>query len=147
MLTKLRQLHAEMFEALAASEALTRGPVPDRQELAKVRWNLTRAGINLRLFQEVEICPLLLRMLPAEDAAAVRDIRDSGRELRNAASEHIVAWPIDRAACEWASFCEDSRLLRQNLRRHVGIEMAVLYPMLLRCDDISDGDAPQSMVA
>ena len=130
MLTRLRQLHGEMFDALADSEAISSGRVPDRETLARVRWNLTRAGINLRRFQEEEVFPLLFRRLGGEKAADVRDVRETAVQLRTIAGAHITLWPIDRVACEWEGYAEDAAALRRAIRGQVAAEQASLYPLL-----------------
>ena len=130
MLVRLRQLHVEMFEALAESEALAQGQVPGREMLARVRWNLTRAGKNLRRFNEDEVYPSLLALLSTEKAETVRQLGREGRALRVLAAEHIEAWPIGRVACEWDGYGRASASLRGDIRRHVAAEQAMLYPLL-----------------
>lgn len=130
MLAKLTRLHAELFGALAELEFLTRNEAPDRGLLTEVRWNLTRASIERTRFLEDQVYPLLLGILPPANAESVCRLKEDGVRLRGVSSTHICNWPIEKISADWQHYCSASDIMRAAMRRRIGEEKSILYPLL-----------------
>lgn len=147
MLTRLRELHDEMFDALARHEAMARDHLPDLATLSRARWTLTRVGLDLVRFLDNEVYPAVARLTPAQAPAAIRDLQGSQRRIRTIASRHIANWSIDRVACDWEGYRRDGAALRASIRKQIGAEKTLLYPLLALIGEMADTRCSSAQVA
>jgi hypothetical protein len=128
-MSDLRALHEQLLEMLDELEALTAQPVPDEAALASLRYRLTRtSGARRRLIESLTVD--LQLVVPKEEVAAVRALREANIAAMTSSSDHIGAWSLRQIAKDWAGYCQASQRMRRAMREQIEREGATLYPYL-----------------
>lgn len=135
MLTELEGAHSELLDLIAQLEAMTGHDAPDRDALAGIRWKLSRAsGRRLKLLEK-DIYPALLALAIEEEARSVANLRDGYPPVFAASRRHVAAWSIEAVMADWPGYCRASAEMREQMRMRIGMEQALLYPLLARYDE------------
>ncbi|MGQ0589079.1 MAG: hypothetical protein ACT4N8_06045 [Sphingosinicella sp.] len=136
--SEIERIHDDLLALIAELEALTEYETPDRQALASVRWRLSRAsGRRLKLLEEI-VYPWLLERSSAAEARTVSNLRESNAGLLAASRMHVAKWSVDKIMVDWADYCQDSAAMRGVMRMRIGLEKALLYPLLVKYAEVEE---------
>lgn len=126
-MSDLQALHAQILAMLDELAELTAQPTPDEAALANLRYRLTRtSGARRRLVDS--LCVQLQLTLPAEEAAAVRALREASIGAMTSSSDHIGTWSLRQLAKDWPGYCRASEQVRSAMREQIEAERTILYP-------------------
>jgi hypothetical protein len=129
VLTLLKDIHAELREAIKALEVAVSGPTPDRETLSAARLRLTRLSSRRRTMIEGSILPLLRDLSPDQEQR-IADLRLETARLVAESSKHIGHWTMRTICADWEGYQRASALMRRSMIRRIQQEAAVLYPLL-----------------
>lgn len=130
MLAELRDAHNSLLAGIQELEDAAKADVPDPSLLATIRWRLSRASSHRRRLVE-EASAQLLEQAPAA-APEIGRLRENNAEMLFASSRHVGGWPIARITGDWDGYRLASAEMRRSMRTRIGLEQAILYPLLER---------------
>ncbi len=144
LLIQLKQAHVALLGAMHAVDVLTRGEVPDCDELTSTRWDLSKASLARRMLWG-KILPILSLGLSADRAAELRRLQELDIALLRASTHHVSKWTAEAVLANWSGYCAASRSIRRKMAACVAAERRILYPMLQSAEQ-SRGAAHASSV-
>ena len=128
MLAELQKAHSVLLRAIDALEATCSAP-PNRESIIAARWDISRASLARRMLWS-KIHVHLLSGASKEEAADLRRLAESDRELLRCSSQHVGRWRIDDVLANWSTYYDASRAIRWKMKAAIGAEKRVLYPMM-----------------
>lgn len=128
-LEKLKDAHAELLASIDTLAELTTGPVPAREQLVSVRWNVSKASLARRLLWGRILAHLAGRVDEREEDE-LRQLQEADLQLFRGSTAHIATWTADRIIDDWPAYCEASRVMRGKMLEGMAMEKRLLYPML-----------------
>lgn len=128
-LRELKVAHTKLRSAMADLDVLTRGPIPEKEQVIDARWAISRASLARRTLWNQIYRHLSVRV-SGEDARELQRLFENDMALLRCSSEHIGKWTITAVMNDWAGYCEASRAIRWKMQSAIGGEQRVLYPMI-----------------
>jgi hypothetical protein len=135
LLAELRQAHELLLDAMGEVDNLTRGQVPAKAALTRVRWNLSKASLARRMLWG-KILTSLLPALSPERTAALRRLQEGDISLLRASTHHVSKWTTEAALANWAGYCAASRSIRRKMAAGMDAERRILCPMLRSAESV-----------
>lgn len=128
-MSDIRQLHADLIQAIDALAELTSRTNPDEAALATVRYRLSRLSSERRRIVEA-LCTDLQRRASPTDASALRALKDDTATARFESSAHVSGWSLRDVMKDWPGYCAASAKIRQTMLDQIEREKRLLYPHL-----------------
>jgi hypothetical protein len=129
MLTKLKSAHSDLLSGLAAMDAVTSEPLPERYKHGNARWRLSQGGLKTTIALRTIFAFLKSQLSPAE-ATEIRMLQAVEMKLLRHSSAHVAKWAIAGIEADWSGYCVDYRAFRSILMASINSEKRVLYPLL-----------------
>ena len=131
MLAELREAHRQLHIEVANMEAITRGPQPDADRLAKARWRISQASLRRRLLS-ARIRDALLPVVSVEDRVLLNSIQKADLALHSKSRAHVSTWTTERDRFEqdWQGYCKAAQLMLSHTRAHITLEQRILCPII-----------------
>lgn len=129
---RLEELHADLLALIAEPEAATVPDSPDRNQLASVRWRLSRASRARTRLIEAVILPHLRSYAMLAEQDSLRALSAQIAAASTGSSQHVTSWTIDRVLAEWDDYRAASAAIRDAMRRRIAAEKSALQPPLRR---------------
>jgi hypothetical protein len=128
MLDELRHAHSVLLGAIEELAELTKGPLPSREVLNRVRWKLSRASLSRRMLWTRILCEIS----PNADERAKGDLQllqQIDMQLLRDSTEHVTRWATDDIVDDWPGYGRASEKMRSKMMEAVAAEQRLLYPL------------------
>ena len=129
LLDKLHEAHAKLLSAIGDLARLTRGALPDEEQLVEVRWQVSEASLIRRLLWG-RIHAYLAEHANTDVEPLLRELQDADMQLIRISTEHVGKWTSEAIAADWPGYCRASKAMRGKLIDGVKREKRLLYPIL-----------------
>lgn len=129
LLEDLRAAHENLTCAIGELAHLTKGPVPAKETLDKVRWKLSRASLSRRMLWTRIHCDLAPGS-SEEMKLKLRQLQEADMRLLRHSTEHVATWTTDRIVNDWPGYCLASQHMRSKMKEAIAAERRTLYPLL-----------------
>jgi hypothetical protein len=136
LLDELKAAHAHLMRAIDELGELTRGPLPSKEVLDKVRWKLSKASLSRRMLWSKIHCDLAPGS--GEDVKSeLRHLQEVDMGLLRHSTEHVARWTADRIIDDWPSYRLASEHMRAKMIEAIAAEKRILYPLLAERPPVS----------
>lgn len=129
-LDELKEAHESLLSAIEKLAQLTRGPLPDKGELAAVRWRVSAASLSRRLIWGRVHSLLARRVTDLKVDRELRHLQEADMSLMRASTEHVGRWSLAAIIDDWAGYCQASEAMRRKMTYAISEEKRLLYPIL-----------------
>jgi hypothetical protein len=136
LLDKLEEAHSSLLGAIEGLAELTRGPVPEKEQLIEVRWRVSEASLARRLLWG-RIHAYLSERANREVESSLRKLQEADMLLIRISTEHVGRWTADAIIEDWPGYCRASDAMRGRLIEGVELEKRLLYPILEALEGVS----------
>lgn len=126
---QLKEAHADLLRAIEALDRLTREPLPDKDVLVNVRWQVSQASLSRRLLWG-RIHARLSGGVDAETETSLRQLQETDIRLIRASAKHVGQWTVGAIIDGWSEYCRASGRMRREMIAAVTEEKRLLYPIL-----------------
>ena len=128
MLSRLRDAHAVLMDAMAALDRLTRSPL-DPIALPSARWRLSAASRARRAVWQ-DCYHHLLPLVDQPTAIALTKLKSGDIAMARSSADHVARWPSHAVKRDWEAYCEASRAVRARMSAAIEVEQRLVYPIL-----------------
>jgi len=128
LLSRLRDAHAVLTDAMAALDRLTCEPL-DPIAVPGARWRLSAAN---RARREVwqDCYHHLLPLVDQATAIALTKLKSRDIAMARFSADHVARWPSHAVKRDWEAYCEASRAVRARMSAAIEVEQRLVYPIL-----------------
>lgn len=129
LVAEYKRAHQEMLAVLQVMDAMAFDPPASLLKLSHTRLRITRAANDCRAALR-KVLDVLSKLPSPTIARKIEVLEELHAKLREAARDHMAAWPHAAAQAEWRTYYESHTRVAQLWREVIERERQLLYPML-----------------